>query len=232
MVDVYMPEQKSSLSKFMGLFQQGMGLLQAGKGGKEAWDSFTGSSSSGSGGGIGGAAAGGAAGKYGLGLELGNVTAAQATPAPAAAEAGGALETVSSMAPYAAPAVAAAGTYQDYKKTGGQNVGPIGTSPRAQEARWSMAENTMKAGRDINAEANRFGKSIGLGLTEQTGPSLDAIERRLSSQQNAQRDIDAARDALNVAGLPPDERRAISQKLERARQQIGGGRKRGSSLYT
>lgn len=230
MVDVYMPEQKSSLSKFMGLFQQGMGLLQAGKGGKEAWDSFTGSSSSGSGGGIGGAAAGGAAGKYGLGLEFGNVTAAEG--APAAAEAGGALETVGSIAPYAAPVVAGVGTYQDYKKTGGQNVGPIGTSPRAQEARWGMAENTMKAGRDINAEANRFGKSIGLGLTEQTGPSLDAIERRLSSQQNAQRDIDAARDALNVAGLPPDERRAIAQKLDRARQQLIGGRKRGSTLYT
>ena len=62
---------------------------------------------------------------------------------------------------------------------------------------------------------------------------MSAIERRYSSQQTAQKDIEEAQKALDMAGLPTDERRSIAQKLERARQQLtGGGRKRGSTIYT
>jgi len=72
----------------------------------------------------------------------------------------------------------------------------------------------------------------GLSLAENPD-KMSAIERRYSSQQTAQKYIEEARNALDMAGLPVDERRSIAQKLDRARQQLtAGGRKRGTTSYT
>jgi hypothetical protein len=235
MADVYMPEQRNSLSKFASLFQQGSSMLKSGSEGWESGKSLLGKMTGGgsTGGGIGEAAIGGAAGKYGLGLKFGNVAAqGAATSAPETAAASTSfMDVAGSAAPYAAPVAAGYGTYRDYKETGGQNSGPIGTSPRSREQTYGSANTFMKAGRDINAEANRFGKTVGLNLTDEQPDRMGSIERRYNSQQTAKRDIEEAQKSLDVAGLPTEERRSIAQKLEKARQQLGG-KNRGSANYT
>ncbi len=73
--------------------------------------------------------------------------------------------------------------------------------------------------------------SEGLSLTENKPDRMGSIERRYNSQQTAKRDIEEAQKSLDTAGLPVEERRSIAQKLERARQQLGG-KNRGSTNYT
>ncbi len=259
MVEVYKPEQRSIFSKLFGGIQQGMGAFNQGSqaysgyqsmfGGGGTTGGTYGGGGSGGMGSLGGAAATGAGGKYGLGINLGAKaggttaaaaegttaagTTAAATPAveaSSATAAGSAGEGIASYAPYAAPVVAGIATKKDYEETGGQNVGPIGTSPRAAKSRLGAAESTMQAGRDIDAEKNRFGRRLGLGLTDtEQSDQMGAIERRMSSQQDAERSITEARDALKIANLPPDEARSIERKLEMARKKLNGGNRRGSN---
>jgi hypothetical protein len=219
MVDVYIPEQRNALSKFASMFQQGASMLSSGQQGLAAGKSLLGGSP---------AAAGAAAGVGGGG---GAAIAGGTAAAAPAAQTTSFMDVAGSAAPYAAPVAAGYGTYKDYKETGGQNSGPIGTSPRSREQTYGSANTFMKAGRDINAEANRLGKTVGLNLTDEQPDRMGSIERRYNSQQTAKRDIEDAQKALDTAGLPVEERRSIAQKLERARQQIGGN-KRGSTVYT
>ena len=254
MVEVYKPEQRNILGKLFGGAQQAMGAFTTGSQAYSGYKSMFGGGGAGGtygGGGaggmepLGGAAATGAGGKYGLGINLGAKTGgtaaaategttaagAPAVEASSATAAGSASEGIASYAPYAAPVVAGIATKKDYEETGGQNVGPIGTSPRAAKSRLGAAETTMQAGRDIDAEKNRFARRLGLGLTDQgqEPDQMGAIERRMSSQQDAERSITEARDALKIANLPPDEARSIERKLEMARKKLYGGTKRGSS---
>lgn len=254
MVEVYQPERRSALGKMFGGVQQGLGAFNSGTQAYSGYQSmFGGGASAGGtygGGGaggmapIGGAAATGAGGKYGLGLNLGAKTgeAAAATEATTPAieassstAAGSASEGIGSYAPYIAPVVAAVATKKDYEETGGQNSGPIGSSPRGRNQTFGQIESTMKAGRDVDAEKNRFARRLGLGLTDQgqQPDQMSAIERRMSSQQDAERSITEARDALKIANLPPDEARSIERKLEMARKKLYGGTRRGSNTsYT
>jgi hypothetical protein len=227
MVDVYIPEKKSAMSKLFGGLQavgQGAGafsnIMGAFGGGAETT-------------GISGGAAGG---KYGLGLKFGNVTAAEsaATADTTAGAATGGSSYGATAAEYAGPAVAlGTAAYQTDKniKEGkaGENM-PIGVSGTKRAPAYSNIEQTYKAGRDINNEFNRF--TSGLSLTAEKADGLGAMERRMSNQQTAMQDIQAAQEQLNVAGLPTDERRRIGQKLELARQQIGGKNRGNKRLYT
>jgi hypothetical protein len=255
MVEVYRPEQRNVLGKLFGGLQQGLGAFNMGTQAYSGYQSMFGGGSAagnayGAGGGaggmapLGGAAATGAGGKYGLGINLGaqsggaaaategtTAAGAPAVEASTATAAGSAGEGIASYAPYAAPVVAGYATKKDYEETGGQNVGPIGTSPRAAKAKFGAIESTLQAGRDVDAEKNRFARRLGLGLTDQTQGSdqMSAIERRMSSQQDAERSITEARDALKIANLPPDEARSIERKLEMARKKLYGGTRRGSN---
>ena len=217
MAEVLKPERRSAFDKIFSLFNMvGQGA--------QSWSNIK------QGFGIGGAG-GVKSVTEGMSTTLGGSEAAATGASEAAAT--GASEGIAAYAPYAGPAAAliAAGYYtkKDYEETGGENVGPIGTSPRAKSQQMSTTGQFYKAGKDIGAEAQRFGKRVGLGLTDQG--NLDAMERRYQTQQTAMNDIQEAQKALEGAGLPTDERRSISQKLEQARQRIGGA-KRGGSLYT
>lgn len=254
MVEVYKPEQRSIFGKLFGGAQQALGAFNMGSQAYSGYQSMfgggTGTGGAGTYGGggsggmapLGGAAATGAGGKYGLGINLGakaggtaaatEGTTAAGTPAveaSSATAAGSAGEGIAGYAPYAAPVVAGIATKKDYEETGGQNVGPIGTSPRAAKSRLGAVETTMQAGRDIDAEKNRFARRLGLGLTDMNqSDQMSAIERRMSSQQDAERSITEARDALKIANLPPDETRSIERKLEMARKKLYGGNRRGN----
>jgi hypothetical protein len=253
MVEVYQPERRSAFGKMFGGLQQGLGAFNSGTQAYSGYQSMFGGGAAGGtygGGGaggmapIGGAAATGAGGKYGLGLNLGAKTGgtaaategttaagAPAIEASSSTAAGSASEGIASYAPYIAPVVAAVATKKDYEETGGKNSGPIGSSPRGRNQTFGQIESTMKAGRDVDAEKNRFARRLGLGLTDQGDQpdQMSAIERRMSSQQDAERSITEARDALKMANLPPDEARSIERKLEMARKKLYGGTRRGSN---
>lgn len=72
----------------------------------------------------------------------------------------------------------------------------------------------------------------GFNLTGARPDPMGAMERRMQTQQTAMQDIQAAQEQLNVAGLPTEERRRIGQKLELARQTIGGQNRGNRRLYT
>ncbi len=213
-----MPEQRSAFSKFMGLFSQGSSMLQAGAKGKEAWGSLTG------GGGSGGGSGAAGAGAYTLGA--GNVAPVTEGMSPtlggeaATTGFGGAMQ-------YAAPAamIGTAG-YDEYQYQKGVREG---TRENEGAGRYAIGQGNPKtplrdkmvSGISDPASATTTNlKSIGLGLTDDNS-RMDAIDRRMNNYQTASRDIDEAQKALKIAGLPPDERRSIAQKLEKARQNIG-----------
>jgi len=230
MAEVLKPERRSAFDKIFSLFNMvGQGA--------QSWSNIK----EGFGiGGAGGAVSGGGGGGGGFGLGVGGVKSVTEGMSPTLGgsepAATGASEGISAYAPYAAPVIAGIDEYryQEKKRRGevpDQGTGryAIGQGAKSQSQQMSTTGQFYKAGKDIGAEAQRFGKRVGLGLTDQG--NLDAMERRYQTQQTAMNDIQEAQKALEGAGLPTDERRSISQKLEQARQRIGGA-KRGGSLYT
>jgi hypothetical protein len=232
MVEVLIPQKKGGLS---GLFSGMQSLGQGASAYSNIMGAFGGGASGGSGAGLG---AGGTAGKYGLGLKFGNVTAGgEAAAADTAGASAGGSSIGATAAEYAGPAVAigtAAYQTQENWKNGkqGENapIGVSGTRESPSTRSNSVAGQTLKAGRDINNEWNRF--TSGMNLTGEKPDPMGAMERRMSTQQTAMQDIQAAQEQLNVAGLPTEERRRIGQKLELARQQIGGQNRGSRRIYT
>jgi hypothetical protein len=126
-------------------------------------------------------------------------------------------------APYAAPVAAGVAEYQ-YQKGVRE-----GTTEQQGPGRYAIGQGNpktpwrdkMASGLSNPAGATKTNlKNIGLGLTGETD-RMDAIDRRMNNYQTASRDIEDAQKALKIAGLPPEERRSIAQKLEKARQNIG-----------
>lgn len=222
MVEVYMTEKRGALSKFMGMFSQGSGMLQAGVKGKEAWGSLMGGG--GAGGGGGGAGIGAGAGAYSLGVgNVAPVTEGMSPTLGGGAAASGGSSAMQYAGPAAALGTAAVGEYQ-YQKgvregtTESQGAGRYAIGQGNQKTPW---RDKVASGFSDPAGATKTNlKNIGLGLTGETD-RMDAIGRRMNNYQTASRDIDEAQKALKIAGLPPDERRSIAQKLEKARQKIG-----------
>jgi hypothetical protein len=239
MAEVFIPEKRSTLSKFAGMFEQGSSLIQAGAKGKQAWGSLTagkgtptdgGGTEGGGGGGGSVGVAGAAAYKYAMGGEK----AVPATNASTTASSG------SSAMGYVAPA-AALGTaaYDEYKYQSGVREGTrnsegagryaIGQGQKPGSFQDKMQTKVASGFSDPVGATKTNLKNMGLGLTD--SDSMSAIDRRQASQQNAMRDITEAQKALKVAGLPPEESRQISMKLEKARQNLGG-KKSGRGIYT
>ena len=186
-----MVQKKGGLSGLMNMFSQGVGFLQTGMKGKEAYTSLMG-------GGEAGASAGGAA---------------------AGGEASG--STAAGMAPYALPVAAAVLTAKDVKETGGKNIGPIGQSPGERQGQQDRTMNVISGFKDpvgaTKTNLENFGKSVGLGLTETQPDKMSAMERRYENYGNASKAIADAQSALKDANLSTADRRSIYRKLEQAR---------------
>ena len=107
-----MVERKGGLSGLMNMFSQGVGFLQTGMKGKEAYTSFMGGETAGAGAGAsaGGAAAGGGGGGAGFGLGLPAMKSAFGSEGAAASGSGAeaAGSTAGGLGQYAAPAAAGA----------------------------------------------------------------------------------------------------------------------------
>jgi hypothetical protein len=164
----------------------------------------------------------GAAGGTGVGAAGGVSTAGAAGSAGGASTAGA---SSTSIAPYAGPAIAlGAAGYGEYQAMKDPTQAGKYTGDRSSPGQSAWQKAWKPVGQKLGDVQS---KSIGLGLTE-TPDRMGAMERRYTSQQTAMNDINEARKALNAAGLPTEERRSISQKLELARQKIGGP-KRGAT---
>lgn len=132
------------------------------------------------------------------------------------------------------PATAIAGGYYMQNRIGNamdRKRDDANSSARAQiRANPAMSGTRMDDNYRSSGSVDMGPGSEGLNLVENPD-RMGSIERRYNSQQTAKRDIEEAQKSLDTAGLPVEERRSIAQKLERARQQLGG-KNRGSTVYT
>jgi len=210
-----MVQKKGGLSGLMNMFSQGVGFLQTGMKGKEAYTSLMG-------GGEASASSGGAAGDgFSLGLPAMKSVfgSGGAEGAAAGGEASG--STAAGMTPYALPVAAAVLTAKDIKETGGKNIGPIGQSPGERQGQQDRTMNVISGLKDpvgaTKTNLSNLGKSVGLGLTETQPDKMSAMERRYDNYGNASKAIADAQSALKDANLSTADRRSIYRKLEQAR---------------
>ena len=218
-----MVERKGGLSGLMGMFSKGVGFLQTGMQGKQAYDGLMGGGSAGA------SAGGGGGGGAGFGLGLPAMKSAFGSEGAAASGSGAeaAGSTAGGLGQYAAPAAAGAAAVvseAQYQKglrggTGSQESGRynVGGSSDFQKQQQNVQSGFMDPVGATKTNLENFGKSVGLGLTDTKPDKMSAMERRYGNYGNASNDIAEAQAALKDSNLPLADRRSIYRKLEQAR---------------
>jgi hypothetical protein len=223
LVQADIPQKRGGFAGLMNMFTQGVGFLQAGMKGKEAYTSLMGGETAGAS--VGGAGGGGAG--YGLGLPamksaFGSEGAAASTGSETAASGAGstALGTAAGAAS-GAGAVLSEYQYQKGLREGTTSQDPgryqTGKSDWYQKQQVNMASGFGNPVGATKTNLSNLGKSVGLGLTETQPDKMSAMERRYENYGNASNAIADAQAALKDSNLSTADRRSIYRKLEQAR---------------